>query len=46
MASPRCGVLTAESPRRWLFAVWLLFFYATWLAVVLSGGLWPVMRAR
>lgn len=40
--SPRPSALTAESTRRWLFAVWLLILYAVWQAIVLSGG-FPVL---
>jgi uncharacterized protein len=40
------GVLAVENPPRGLFAVWLLVFYTTWLGIVVSAGLWSVVRAN
>ena len=28
----------------WIFAVWLVFFYATWLFLVASGNHWHTLR--
>jgi uncharacterized protein len=46
MAYPSRGVLTAEGPPRGLFAVWLLVFYTAWIGIVISAGLWPVVRGH
>jgi uncharacterized membrane protein YfcA len=41
-AAPLDRASDAKSTER-LFAVWLLVFYTTWCAVVVSAGLWPVV---
>jgi len=46
MAVSSRGILTAGGPRRGLFAVWLLAFYTAWSGIVVSAGLWPVVRAH
>ena len=33
-------------PPAGLFAVWLLVFYTAWTGIVVSAGLWPVVRAH
>ncbi len=40
------GVQAAESPARGLFTIWLVVFYAIWVGIVVSGGLWSVVRAH
>jgi uncharacterized protein len=40
------GIPTAKAPRRGLFAVWLLAFYAAWAGIVISARSWPVVRAH
>ena len=44
-AAPFDRVSTARGPQR-LFAVWLLVFYTAWTGIVVSAGLWPVVRAH
>jgi len=46
MAVSSRGIVTAGGPRRGLFAVWLLAFYTAWSGIVVSAGLWPVVRAH
>jgi uncharacterized membrane protein YfcA len=43
--APR-SVLTVECRERWLFVVWLVVFYTAWTGIVVSGGLWSVVRAH
>jgi len=40
------GVFAVARPQRGFFALWLLVFYTAWLGIVVSGGLWPVVRAH
>ncbi len=43
--SPR-GVLPEAALPRSLFGVWLLVFYTAWTGIVVSAGLWTVVRAH
>ncbi len=45
-AGPPRQVVTVKAPQRGLFTVWLLVFYTAWLGIVVSAGLWPVVRAN
>jgi uncharacterized membrane protein YfcA len=37
---------TANNQPGWFFTVWLVVFYAAWTAVLVAGGLWPIVRAH